>query len=1338
MAKCNINLKEDIFKDIISEFAKTNPNMSYKEAKKLADNMVKELLDTNVFGAELKDTEGKTKGEVAIRVAAEMINNPEKHKEIFNYLLEIDNVKITDEHRKMLEDTIERLTNDLVKNMPDMVQVISKEKTDSFGKMVMKDTKDDKAGLYVGVSEGAVIAGNQMSAAEMYVHELGHAAREFALRDKIDIIAETMEDIETIYKEFLNVTSYTDFLPEVSINLVAETKIAKDLMTYLRNPVSGINEFMARAETDIRVKKILDERVKVKLKKATGSSMYEKTIALIKNIYTYMRAKIRGNTESETGAVAMNRYLQEIANVNNIAVSELAHNKIYGKALSKVADFTNKLNEISSEKLEKYVDIVKAKIGTEAGKNLEKEKARLKDKTLTKLERSKIMGKMFAQWLVSDEEGNVGTFESFMYNVLGIFPKAFGYDAMKSSGDIQQIIRGFRQSDKHEANIETLGLIANKIDRIVDVVTSKMTTVISDTMQLTEDESIDVTKGLVDIEFESMLDKEVNSKEDNYKTLINVLGSRKALEKEIIRVEQLLETALGEGAYTNLIINQAKGLGKLMVTGKSSIAQLPNSYMIYGRANTESFTVVQHKNNEATAVKHRAMIDRLATLEAIKANDLELNQRLAKLLVGKQDKFEALGKYNIMVKQQFRSLETFDGQYDMNALKGQHQKINSEWITYRVGKNDEKTKQEMLEENYKLQDTISLNKDYAVYVNTQYTESGWKAGAVKTTNDSIALNSYVNIFKKDLIKEEDRFNEKANKIAHNAVKLELRYKQDEMEAELKLMEKEDYVPKNTGMRPAFSLDYHGDLYVTDLDINIDKNVLENTLRTKNKVETVLAKSFARANDIRLSKENNLKILDEIEANAERNYVEGRQVGAKDNMRYVKIGPFEENDKSKEIWGALPRYLKVEILKRNSNRIAKRQAQLAKEFGGLTSTLAIDLEQQLKAEYAKDEPDVKVILDLTKKVHKEYISLLKKKITGKPEYAKIHKELFNMYKDKPFIPVRENQVYQILGNREATFLGRKNQKKFAKNNPKIAGIVKAIDMMWKHIVQNMKTTLVVRSLHVLAFNIISNVLLAVLQGRNPISEIKQQLEGMKYLDKYLEDSGELTKLIIKSKSGTITQAEKNQINMLENSINKNPVKPLMDAGLFTSTTDDISNTDLHKETYIDSQIDKYTSKIPQKVKDTISAMYIGQSTEMFKELLRLMQYSDFGARYSTYHNLKHKGKSNKEALKTVIDNQINYDYKHGKGLQWLEARGFAMFTTFLLRIQKVISRTTLKHPINVLLAVLSGGTMLEDSPLGDSLLERNLTDSLHGPTDLVGTLYDVVSSPALYTNLSKLT
>lgn len=82
------------------------------------------------------------------------------------------------------------------------------------------------------------------------------------------------------------------------------------------------------------------------------------------------------------------------------------------------------------------------------------------------------------------------------------------------------------------------------------------------------------------------------------------------------------------------------------------------------------------------------------------------------------------------------------------------------------------------------------------------------------------------------------------------------------------------------------------------------------------------------------------------------------------------------------------------------------------------------------------------------------------------------------------------------------------------------------------------------------------------GMNPIDVMKLQFDGFRSLKKYLADETELETLKIARNAGNITKLEvKRWISELENNLKDNPVRELMDAGMYQAIVEDATLGDL---------------------------------------------------------------------------------------------------------------------------------------------------------------------------------
>jgi len=280
-------------------------------------------------------------------------------------------------------------------------------------------------------------------------------------------------------------------------------------------------------------------------------------------------------------------------------------------------------------------------------------------------------------------------------------------------------------------------------------------------------------------------------------------------------------------------------------------------------------------------------------------------------------------------------------------------------------------------------------------------------------------------------------------------------------------------------------------------------------------------------------------------------------------------------------------------------------------------------------------------------------------------------------------------------------------------------LKLAGRIWQEVVGIAKDNIVIKSYVVLQENVISNNFLLWVKGV-PIKDIAgKQATALAALDAFQKELTERDKLqrrldVTKHLTPGAKKQIQGRINTLQANLDANPVKELIDEGIFQNIVEDINpdenNFGIKKqlEDFVDPIREKY---IPNVVTEVFKQAYLTKDTFIYKKLLQATQYSDFVARYTLYqHNLTKKGMSKQEALLDIVETFINYDVPTSPELQWLNDMGFLMFTKFLFRIQKVIFKLIKDNPANALaLHALQRG-FGEVSDITDSNL---VTTSLFG-------------------------
>ena len=122
---------------------------------------------------------------------------------------------------------------------------------------------------------------------------------------------------------------------------------------------------------------------------------------------------------------------------------------------------------------------------------------------------------------------------------------------------------------------------------------------------------------------------------------------------------------------------------------------------------------------------------------------------------------------------------------------------------------------------------------------------------------------------------------------------------------------------------------------------------------------------------------------------------------------------------------------------------------------------------------------------------------------------------------------------------------------------------------------------------------------------------------------------------------------NEIAMLEDAINRNPIKNLIDAGLNPAIVEDLEgNVDPYSfRSMTVNKLEDMTKEWNPTVKKVGKAIYMAHDTPHYKLLSELNRWSDFVARYTLYQHLTKKEEdpsTHEDAVMAANDVFVNYD------------------------------------------------------------------------------------------------
>jgi hypothetical protein len=269
--------------------------------------------------------------------------------------------------------------------------------------------------------------------------------------------------------------------------------------------------------------------------------------------------------------------------------------------------------------------------------------------------------------------------------------------------------------------------------------------------------------------------------------------------------------------------------------------------------------------------------------------------------------------------------------------------------------------------------------------------------------------------------------------------------------------------------------------------------------------------------------------------------------------------------------------------------------------------------------------------------------------------------------------------------------------------------------WQELVKEAKDIIVVKTGIVMLGNIWSNISLLAMSGV-PLKDMMQHhLVAMKGATAYQRDSDRLAELETVLEVGYSANDEKkirDEIVRLKDSLARNPVRELIEAGLMPTIVEDVAaEEDIYS---YKSALARKTERFTQKLNPNILAagrfVYMSHDTKMYQSLSRITQLSDFVARYTLYQHLTTRSNnplSQADAIQEASDAFVNYDIPMHRGIQFTDDMGFTPFTKYFLRIQRVLLKLARENPARVLMAIGLNSYM----DLGPIVLDSSFTQKI---------------------------
>jgi hypothetical protein len=295
------------------------------------------------------------------------------------------------------------------------------------------------------------------------------------------------------------------------------------------------------------------------------------------------------------------------------------------------------------------------------------------------------------------------------------------------------------------------------------------------------------------------------------------------------------------------------------------------------------------------------------------------------------------------------------------------------------------------------------------------------------------------------------------------------------------------------------------------------------------------------------------------------------------------------------------------------------------------------------------------------------------------------------------------------------------ERFGKGN---AVAIRRLEMMIQEIVGEAKDIFVVKNIVTSLNNIKSNLITLALYGVNPVSGLRNMRIAWIAAEEHQRDSTALFKLEHQLKTGYVTgdiSAIELEVLRLKEALNNNPIHEMIEAGLMPTIVEDVGTEEdpYAYKSELSRRTKKYTARVNPYVKGAAKFAYMTHDTKAYQTLSRVVQLSDFVARYALYQHLttrKENPVSKEDAQHEVSEAFVNYDVPMHRSFEYLDSVGAFMFTKYFLRVQRVI-RGRIKHAPGKLALMLMAESFAGDLPtiLDSSIVTRAGNNPFHeGP------------------------
>lgn len=391
-------------------------------------------------------------------------------------------------------------------------------------------------------------------------------------------------------------------------------------------------------------------------------------------------------------------------------------------------------------------------------------------------------------------------------------------------------------------------------------------------------------------------------------------------------------------------------------------------------------------------------------------------------------------------------------------------------------------------------------------------------------------------------------------------------------------------------------------------------------------------------------------------------------------------------------------------------------------------------RKFNSELAKE---VKRVYDEDSLDHDEYVDLatstdpVHKDIWDNVIPHDMKQDLANAFEQANFFPVRKDMIPMVVGYRNAgvtdlwTGVSRlpENVRNTMKDilisvfGRKAYSYLYDAEKLWTRAISEAKMLIVVKSVIVPAFNLMSNISQLLMYGV-PLRSIatlgtKKFVEITKYGEN--QQKGIRLQAQLRVEKSEIGKAKiRAQIEALKAVDRKLSIWPLIERGEFSTITEGLSDLDVNiKDGRFVDWIEAQVEKLPDGVRTVGRYAVVSRSTSLYKGLNRAVQYGDFLAKAILHDDMINRQKKAKAEVDGIVSEAfVNYNIPAGRSRTFMEAFGLAWFHNFKIRSLKSAHYIMQNNPVRALFnTTLVNQVSWLGSPITDNVLATALDGRL---------------------------